>query len=171
MSEVDSSGYTSSSCVAPPVSDPILAEGYMLFRPSRRLSVLGVDNHTEFNVLKAEAKDTGAQIATRDEERQRRIEILLVLVAVSVAFFVVSKLGFFEGLLLAAFCAAMFCVAYASSFLRLTGATNTPIPLGERLGSAFGKIMEWAESTVDDLRDRPSTDSYASSAATAQRHF
>jgi hypothetical protein len=129
----------------------------MLFRTSRKINAVGIDNHTELSVFKAEVRATLAQFGGSDEEWQLRAEILVVTITVAVTLFVISKLGFFAGLALTLFCAAMFCVAYARPFLRFTGGTNTPIPLRERLVTAAVKILEGVLLTVDALRDRPNT--------------
>ena len=120
---------------------------------NRKLNAVEFDRHHEANFIKAELRATAVQVNTRDEERQRRMENLLVILAVSAVTFFISKLGFFGGLLLTAFCSSMFCITYAHSFLRFTGGADIPIPLSERLDTAFGKIVEWTRLIVNDLHD------------------
>ena len=124
-----------------------------MFRSNRKLSVFGLDYHTENNAAKAELHFTGAQIGARDTEWQRRIEILGATAAVPAAIFYITKLGFFLGSLLALVSAAMLCRAYAQPFLRFTGGEKRPIPLGDRLIIAIAKITNWILLTVNDLRD------------------
>lgn len=125
----------------------------MRFLTNRKLNVVELDRHHEVNVLKTELRATAVEVNTRDEERERRIENVLVTVAVAGASFVISNLRFFPGLLLTSFCLAMFCATYARSFLRFTGGIHVRIPLGERLDTAFGKIEEWVRLIIDDVRD------------------
>jgi hypothetical protein len=125
---------------------------------NRKLNVVEVDRHHEINILKAELRATGVQVNTRDEERDRRIENLLVIVAVSAATFFISNVGVFRGLLLTAFCLAMFCITYAKAFLLFTGGTNIPLSLDERLDTALSKIKEWIRLITDDLRDPQNRD-------------
>jgi len=105
----------------------------MLFRTSRKINAVGIDNHTELSVFKAEVRATLAQFGGSDEEWQLRAEILVVTITVAVTLFVISKLGFFAGLALTLFCAAMFCVAYARPFLRFTGQLRTSAHLFNRV--------------------------------------
>jgi hypothetical protein len=118
---------------------------------NRKLVAVEVDKHHEINLTKAEVRVTGVEIGTRDERQQRRIENLLVILTVAAVTFFISNLGFFRGLLLMAFCLAMFCATYADSFLRFTGGTDKPIALGERLDIAFEKIAGWIRLIGDDL--------------------
>lgn len=123
----------------------------MRFLTHRKLNLVEVDKHREVNVVKAELRATAVEINSRDEERQRRIECILLMVAVPAATFFISNLGFFRGLLLMVFCSAMFCVTYAPSFLRFTGGTNIQIPLSTRFDTAYRKIAAWIRLIVEDL--------------------
>jgi hypothetical protein len=124
----------------------------MSFLSNRKFNVIEVDKHLEANIAKAELRLTGLQVDSRDEERDRRIETVLVMAAVPAVVFFIGKIGFF-GLLLTPFCLAMFCASYAKPFLKFTGGSDAPIPLGERLDTAFAKIEKWIQSITDDLRD------------------